>query len=70
LGAFRTKFRHSRLRADLEKINQSDTDKIPIDQFVPGANNIKNYPETVWKSDADGKLELSISGSINEAWVS
>ena len=29
----------------------------PIDRLVPGANNIRNYPETVWKSDADGSLE-------------
>ena len=30
---------------------------VPIDRLVPGANNIRSYPETVWKSDADGKLE-------------
>ncbi len=29
----------------------------PIDRLVPGANNIRRYPETVWKSDADGELE-------------
>jgi hypothetical protein len=29
----------------------------PVDRLVPGANNIRSYPETVWKSDADGKLE-------------
>ncbi len=29
----------------------------PIDRLVPGANNIQGYPETVWKSDANGKLE-------------
>jgi hypothetical protein len=29
----------------------------PIDRLVPGANNIRSYPETVWKSDSDGKLE-------------
>jgi hypothetical protein len=29
----------------------------PIDRLVPGANNSRSYPETVWKSDADGKLE-------------
>ena len=28
-----------------------------IDRLVPGANNIRNYPETVWKSDANGGLE-------------
>ena len=28
-----------------------------IDKLVPGANNICSYPETVWKSDADGRLE-------------
>ena len=29
----------------------------PIDRLVPGANNIQCYPETVWKSDTDGRLE-------------
>ncbi len=29
----------------------------PIERLVPGANNIRGYPETVWKSDADGRLE-------------
>jgi hypothetical protein len=29
----------------------------PIDRLVSGANNIRSYPETVWKSDADGILE-------------
>jgi hypothetical protein len=29
----------------------------PIDKLVPSANSIRSYPETVWKSDADGKLE-------------
>ncbi len=24
---------------------------------MPGANDIRGYPETVWKSDADGSLE-------------
>ena len=28
-----------------------------IDRLVvPGANNIRSYPEIVWKSDADGRL--------------
>ena len=27
------------------------------DRLVPDANNIKSYPQIVWKSDADGKLE-------------
>ncbi len=29
----------------------------PIERLVPGANNIRGYHETVWKSDADGSLE-------------
>ena len=29
----------------------------PIDRLVPGANNIRGYPETVWKSDTNGRLE-------------
>jgi hypothetical protein len=29
----------------------------PIERLVLGANNIRGYPETVWKSDADGRLE-------------
>ncbi len=28
-----------------------------IDRLVPGTNNIRGYPETVWKSDANGRLE-------------
>ena len=29
-----------------------------IDRLVvPGANNIQGYPETVWKTDTDGRLE-------------
>ncbi len=28
-----------------------------IQRLVPGANNIRGCPETVWKSDADGSLE-------------
>ncbi len=29
----------------------------PIERLVPGANNTRGYPETVWKSDANGRLE-------------
>ncbi len=29
----------------------------PIQRLAPGANNIRGYPETVWKSDANGSLE-------------
>jgi hypothetical protein len=29
----------------------------PIERLALGANNIQGYPETVWKSDADGRLE-------------
>ncbi len=28
-----------------------------IEKLVPGANNIRSYLETVWKSDANGRLE-------------
>jgi hypothetical protein len=31
--------------------------KNPIERLVPSDNSIKSYPETVWKSDADGRLE-------------
>jgi hypothetical protein len=31
--------------------------RVPIERLVPGANNIRGYPETGWKSDADGRLE-------------
>ncbi len=34
--------------------------RVPIETLVPGANNIRGYPETVWKSDADGSLERFI----------
>ena len=42
---------------DSEGRRRSTRSRVPIDRLVPGANNIKSYPETVWKSDADGKLE-------------
>ncbi len=42
---------------DSEGCRRSTQIKRPIDRLVPGANNIKSYPEIVWKSDADGKLE-------------
>ena len=29
----------------------------PIDRLVPCANHIQGYPEIVWKSDTDGRLE-------------
>ncbi len=29
----------------------------PSERLVPVANNIRGYPETVWKSDADGRLK-------------
>jgi hypothetical protein len=29
----------------------------PIERLVPGANNTRGYPESVWKADADGRLE-------------
>ena len=37
--------------------HRSSRTKNPIKWLVPGANNIKSYPKTVWKSDADGRLE-------------
>ena len=36
---------------------RSTRTKNPIERLVPGANNIKSYPKTVWKSDGDGRLE-------------
>jgi len=42
---------------DGEGCRRSTQSHVPIDRLVPGANNIRSYPETVWKSDADGKLE-------------
>jgi len=36
---------------------RSTLTKNPIDRLVPGANNIRSYPETVWKSNANGRLE-------------
>ena len=42
--------------ADGEGRCRSTRSRVPIDRLVPGANNIRIYPETVWKSDADGKL--------------
>jgi hypothetical protein len=31
--------------------------KTPVKRFVPGAHTLKSYPEFVWKSTPDGKLE-------------
>jgi hypothetical protein len=42
----------------------------PIDRLVPGANNIQGYTETVWKSDADGRLERLISGHFDKVLLS
>ena len=42
---------------DGEGRRKSTRTKKPIEKLVPGANNIKSYPETFWKSDADGRLE-------------
>ena len=42
---------------DGEGRHRSTQTKNPIERLVPGANNIKNYPKTVWKSNADGRLE-------------
>ena len=42
---------------DGEGCCRSTRAKHPIDRLVPGANTIKSYPEIVWKSDPDGKLE-------------
>jgi hypothetical protein len=42
---------------DGEGRRRSTRTKKAIDRLVPGANTIKSYPETVWKSDADGRLE-------------
>jgi hypothetical protein len=42
---------------DGEGCRRSQRRRDPIDRLVPGANNIRSYPETVWKSDSDGKLE-------------
>ncbi len=42
---------------DGEICRRSTRAKDPIDRLVPGANTTKGYPEIVWKSDPDGKLE-------------
>jgi len=42
---------------DGEGCRRSSSKFDPIDRLVLGANNIQGYPETVWKSDADGRLE-------------
>ncbi len=42
---------------DGEGHRRSQRSRDPIDRRDPGANNIMSYPETVWKSDSDGKLE-------------
>jgi hypothetical protein len=43
--------------ADGEGRCRSTRTKTPIERLVSGANNIKSYPKTVWKSDANRKLE-------------
>ncbi len=42
---------------DGEGHRRSTQRRDPIERLVLGANNIRGYPETVWKSDADGRLE-------------
>ncbi len=42
---------------DGEGHRRSTQRRDPIERLVPGANNIHGYPETVWKSDANGRLE-------------
>jgi hypothetical protein len=52
LGAQRPNF-----AVDDEGCRRSTQRRGPIERLVPGANNIQGYPETVWKSDSDGRLE-------------
>ncbi len=42
---------------DGEGRRRSTNRRDPIERLVPGANNIRGYPETVWKADANGRLE-------------
>ncbi len=42
---------------DGEDQRSSTQRRDPIERLVPGANNIRGYPETVFKSDADVRLE-------------
>ncbi len=42
---------------DGESWRRSTQRRDPIERLVLGANIIQGYPETVWKSDADGRLE-------------
>jgi hypothetical protein len=42
---------------DGEGWRRSTRRRDPIERLVPGAKNIQGYPETVWKADADGRLE-------------
>jgi hypothetical protein len=42
---------------DGEGRGRSTQRRDPIERLVLGANNIQGYPETVQKSDADGRLE-------------
>jgi hypothetical protein len=42
---------------DGEGWHRSTQRRDPIDRLVPGANNIQGYPEIVWKSDTNGRLE-------------
>jgi hypothetical protein len=42
---------------DGEGQRRSTRRRDPIERLVPGANNIQGYPETVWKYDANGRLE-------------
>ncbi len=42
---------------DGEGRRRSTRRRDPIERLVPGPNNIRGYPETFWKSDANGRLE-------------
>ncbi len=42
----------------------------PIERLVPRANNIRGYPETVWKADAMVGWSVLISGHFNKVLLS
>ncbi len=42
---------------DGEGRRRSTRAKTPVERFVPGAHTLKSYPEFVWKSTPNGKLE-------------
>jgi hypothetical protein len=55
---------------DGEGRHRSTRRRDPIQRLVPGANNIRGYPKTVWKSDAMVVWSILSSGHFDKVLLS